>query len=314
MSVADGNQTVIEPPQTDGPNGPVWWYPYFVTWSPDGTTLLYTPGTREGRNDHREGFPSDAVVAVSLDGETPPESSCRETSGPACILELPGCPSKVGDGNKPADTRHLTGAPIRAVRPQPNGPGTRPRQPPRINHPPCSDPPKRPHRARPTRPESPLRAGQSASCGAPRPTWTASAELPLYGSSTAELATSRCARSRRSAASCGGPCRLLRDPRQCNRPDCAVVVITIRTTPCEVRCACVDPGGSELGHSARRRGRHRPALLPSLDAGPGPSADSDVVLRTGQLDARGLGARTRRSSARRGAITSFWPCVVVLRS
>ena len=41
MSVADGIETVIEPPQTDGPNGPTQWYPDTVTWSPDGTMLLY---------------------------------------------------------------------------------------------------------------------------------------------------------------------------------------------------------------------------------------------------------------------------------
>jgi hypothetical protein len=48
VSVADGNETVIEPPQTDGPNGPAKWYPYGVTWSPDGTTLLYTAWQQGG--------------------------------------------------------------------------------------------------------------------------------------------------------------------------------------------------------------------------------------------------------------------------
>lgn len=42
VNVADGNETVIDPPQTDGADGPAQWYPYSVTWSPDGTTLLYT--------------------------------------------------------------------------------------------------------------------------------------------------------------------------------------------------------------------------------------------------------------------------------
>jgi Tol biopolymer transport system component len=42
VSVADGSETIIEPPETDGPNGPRCWYPYSVTWSPDGTTLLYS--------------------------------------------------------------------------------------------------------------------------------------------------------------------------------------------------------------------------------------------------------------------------------
>ena len=42
VNVADGSETIIEPPETDGPNGPESWYPYSVTWSPDGTTLLYS--------------------------------------------------------------------------------------------------------------------------------------------------------------------------------------------------------------------------------------------------------------------------------
>jgi Tol biopolymer transport system component len=65
VSVADGNETVIEPPETDGPNGPMWWYPFIVTWSPDGTTLLYTawgqaPGSPELRG----------VIAVPADTPT----------------------------------------------------------------------------------------------------------------------------------------------------------------------------------------------------------------------------------------------------
>jgi Tol biopolymer transport system component len=54
VSVADGNQTVIEPPRTDGP---MPWYPYSVTWSPDGTTLLYTAW---GQSPH-------ALIAVPAD-------------------------------------------------------------------------------------------------------------------------------------------------------------------------------------------------------------------------------------------------------
>lgn len=44
VDVADGRETVIEPPETDGPTGPVRLYPDAVTWSPDGTTLLYSTG------------------------------------------------------------------------------------------------------------------------------------------------------------------------------------------------------------------------------------------------------------------------------
>ena len=40
----------------------MWWYPFSVTWSPDGTALLYSPGPEDG----------NSLVAVSVDGETPP--------------------------------------------------------------------------------------------------------------------------------------------------------------------------------------------------------------------------------------------------
>jgi sugar lactone lactonase YvrE len=42
VNVGDGTETVIEPPKTEGPDGPQIWYPDSVTWSPDGTTLLIT--------------------------------------------------------------------------------------------------------------------------------------------------------------------------------------------------------------------------------------------------------------------------------
>lgn len=57
VNVPDGTETVIEPPKTDGPDGPLW-YPYSVAWSPDGTTLLYTAWTRVG---------GDGVIAVPAD-------------------------------------------------------------------------------------------------------------------------------------------------------------------------------------------------------------------------------------------------------
>lgn len=43
VAVPDGTQTVIKPPKVDDPpaGGLPEWYPYLVTWSPDGTTLLY---------------------------------------------------------------------------------------------------------------------------------------------------------------------------------------------------------------------------------------------------------------------------------
>ena len=46
----------------------MWWFPFSVTWSPDGTALLYYAWA-ESADGVAE---ADAVVAVSLDGETPP--------------------------------------------------------------------------------------------------------------------------------------------------------------------------------------------------------------------------------------------------
>ena len=58
VSVADGTETVIAPPETAGPKGPVRWYPFTVTWSPDGTTLLYTAWSDGGIG---------GMIAVSAD-------------------------------------------------------------------------------------------------------------------------------------------------------------------------------------------------------------------------------------------------------
>ena len=81
VSVADGNQTVIEPPETDGPDGPVRWYPWTVTWSPDGTTLLYTAWSDALGSTEQQGVltvpadtPSDVTVLTDAnrggDGKT----------------------------------------------------------------------------------------------------------------------------------------------------------------------------------------------------------------------------------------------------
>jgi Tol biopolymer transport system component len=67
VNVADGNETVIAPPQTDGPNGRESWYPYSVTWSPDGTTLLYS-GWRS--SDGPVGALPVGVLAVDADTPT----------------------------------------------------------------------------------------------------------------------------------------------------------------------------------------------------------------------------------------------------
>ena len=57
VSVADGTETVIEPPKADGHE----WYPFTVSWSPDGTTLLYAAWNFDG-----ETLPG-GVVAVPAD-------------------------------------------------------------------------------------------------------------------------------------------------------------------------------------------------------------------------------------------------------
>jgi len=65
VEVADGNETVISPPETDGPNGQgrALWYPYSVTWSPDGTMLLYSAwSTSTGVLAVRADTPTDVTV------------------------------------------------------------------------------------------------------------------------------------------------------------------------------------------------------------------------------------------------------------
>ena len=41
VNVSDGTETVVEPPEAEGSES-VRWFPFRVSWSPDGTTLLYT--------------------------------------------------------------------------------------------------------------------------------------------------------------------------------------------------------------------------------------------------------------------------------
>ena len=57
VNVDDGTETVIEPPEADGPGENVRWYPFSVSWSPDGTTLLYSAW--------RSGVPVDEVDSRS---------------------------------------------------------------------------------------------------------------------------------------------------------------------------------------------------------------------------------------------------------
>ena len=79
-----GTQTVIEPPKTDGPNGPIWWYPTSVTWSPDGTTLLYTA------------WASDPAVpggVIAVPADTPTDAAVlTDTIGPGAYDGHPWVP------------------------------------------------------------------------------------------------------------------------------------------------------------------------------------------------------------------------------
>jgi Tol biopolymer transport system component len=59
VSVADGTETVIEPPTADGDQ----WYPYTVSWSTDGTTLLYAAWSEGNDVDVSD----NRVIAVPAD-------------------------------------------------------------------------------------------------------------------------------------------------------------------------------------------------------------------------------------------------------
>ena len=66
VNVADGTQTVIPPPETRGPGGPWRWYPWIVTWSPDGTTLLYNAWSSAPERDALLAVPADTPSDVTV--------------------------------------------------------------------------------------------------------------------------------------------------------------------------------------------------------------------------------------------------------
>jgi hypothetical protein len=64
-------QVVVPPPDLTEPDGiRRFWWPFYVTWSPDSTTLLYAawgePRDRAA-DDYTNGY-----LAVPVDAETPP--------------------------------------------------------------------------------------------------------------------------------------------------------------------------------------------------------------------------------------------------
>ena len=76
-----GTQEVIPAPQTNGPDGPIWWYPFSVTWSPDGTALLYLAWnySPDGLDLSRtDSLPCRSTVRH-------PPWSCPEISGSDCL-------------------------------------------------------------------------------------------------------------------------------------------------------------------------------------------------------------------------------------
>jgi hypothetical protein len=60
---------VLSPPESAGPDGPIWWCPWGVTWSHDGDPLLYLAWPAATADSK---VPYSAIVAVRPDGATPP--------------------------------------------------------------------------------------------------------------------------------------------------------------------------------------------------------------------------------------------------
>ena len=66
VNATDGTETVIEPPETDGRV----WYPFTVSWSPDGTTLLYVAWSVDA-----VGASGEAVGAIAVPADMPSDAT-----------------------------------------------------------------------------------------------------------------------------------------------------------------------------------------------------------------------------------------------
>jgi hypothetical protein len=64
-----GAETVIHAPQTPGPDGPYYWSPFSVSWSPDSTMLLYDAWAGSVNQQPPNGY--NGVVAVPIDTTRP---------------------------------------------------------------------------------------------------------------------------------------------------------------------------------------------------------------------------------------------------
>ena len=84
MNVADGTQTVIPPPETGGPSGPWRWYPWTVTWSPDGTTLLYNAWSSAPERDALLAVPADTPSDVTVLTDT---GAFQPGASPGVLIE-----------------------------------------------------------------------------------------------------------------------------------------------------------------------------------------------------------------------------------
>lgn len=77
VRISDGTETVIEPPRAEG-SDTVRWYPFRVSWSPDGTTLLATAWRAASSPPH--GVDGRAHV-ISLRPDAPDDATVLALGG-----------------------------------------------------------------------------------------------------------------------------------------------------------------------------------------------------------------------------------------